>query len=83
MFFTSCSPMNSYSSGSLLPTAVRTDSEMQMPPGVRQALEPCRHVDAVAVNVSPVLDDLPEIHANAKLDLALIGRSLLRSCRSR
>ena len=39
-----------------------------MPPGLRQALQPRRHVHAIAEDVITVDDDVVDIDADAKLD---------------
>ena len=44
-----------------------------MPPGDGQPLQPCRDVDAVAVNVAAVGDHVAEIDPDAKAQAPLLG----------
>ena len=72
MFFSACSPMSSKARSSRLPTWSRTVAETAMPPGCGDALEPRRHVDAVAEDVVALDDDVAEIDADAEFDAAVL-----------
>ena len=44
-----------------------------MPPGPAKPLEPRRHVDAVAIEIVAIDDDVAEIDADAELDVPVFG----------
>jgi hypothetical protein len=57
----------------LLAHLVAHDSADADPAGLGQGFEACRDIDAVAVDVAPVPDDVAEIDAHAEPDAALFG----------
>ena len=58
---------------------VDTRCDTQMPPGSASAFEPCRDVDAVAVDVVALDDDVADVDADAELDPLVLR---YRRCRS-
>ena len=68
MFLTCCSPKSSKAKSSLSRTWSRTTRLMQIPPGSAKRFEPRGDIDAVAVDVVLVDEDVAEIDADAKLD---------------
>ena len=67
MFFTVCSPRSEKLIGTLLSTCSRTELEMQMPPGSAR-VRPHRYVDAIAVDIVALDDNIADIDADAKND---------------
>src|SRR5262245_14543389 len=45
------------------------------PAGPRQTFQPCRNVDAIAVEVVAVDDNVTQIYADAKLDVPVFGHT--------
>src|SRR5438270_13272470 len=71
MFLTLCSPMSSKAQGSRSPIWSRTrDADAARR---RQCLQPRGDVDAVAVNILAVGDDVAEIDPDAKAKAPLLG----------
>src|SRR6267143_1677184 len=67
MFLTCCSPLSSKPKSSLSRTWSRT-TRLADPARLGQGFEPCGDIDAVAVDVAPVFDDIAEIDTDAELD---------------
>src|SRR6266446_4510810 len=80
MFLTCCSPKSSKPNSTLSRTWSRTTRLTQIPPGSAKCFEPCGDIDAVAVNVVLVNDDVAEIDADAELDAALLGDAVIAQC---
>src|ERR671934_43463 len=65
MFLTCCSPISSNEKSSLSRTSSRSDAD---PTWLRQSLQTRSDIDAVAVNILVVDDDVTDVETDAKLD---------------